>query len=109
MDIRGAMIHFRGDAFEEGDVEGAQKYMEDFAQHQTGKVGDITAGLEPRDFSDSPYIEAYTSENGRIVIELEPTQVEVIGTPIPRWNRFPSHGNSRTGIWQSFWARWHRS
>jgi hypothetical protein len=88
-DIRGAMIHFRGDAFEEGDVEGAQKYMEDFAQHQTGKVGDITAGLEPRDFSDSPYIEAYTSENGRIVIELEPTQVEVIGTPIPAMESFP--------------------
>ena len=45
-DIRGAAIHFRGDAFEEQDVEGAQKYMEGFAQHQTGNVGDITAGLE---------------------------------------------------------------
>ena len=51
--------------------------------HQTGKAGDITAGLPPIDYSSSPYLEIYSNQNGRIVIELEPAQVEVIGTPIP--------------------------
>ena len=82
-DIRGAKIYFRGDAYE-GDVpDDAGSYMSGFAQHQTGKAGDITAGLPPRDYSESPYIEIYGDINGRIVIELEPIQVEVIGQPIP--------------------------
>ena len=51
--------------------------------HQTGKVGDITAGLPPQDYSSSPYIEVHSNQNGRIVLELEPEQVQVIGTPIP--------------------------
>jgi hypothetical protein len=58
-DIRGAKIHFTGDA------------------------GDITAGLPPCDYGSSPYIEWYGHDNGRVVIELEPAQVEVIGRPIP--------------------------
>ena len=45
--------------------------------------------LNSRDYTDYPYIEVYASENGRIVIELEPTQVEVIGTPIPAMESFP--------------------
>ena len=57
--------------------------MEDFALQQTGKVGDITAGLPPADYVNYPYIEWYSDENGRVLIELEPAQVEVIGTPIP--------------------------
>jgi len=82
-DIRGAKIHFHGDAYE-GDIpEDANRYMEGFALHQTGKVGDITAGLPPRDYTDYPYIEIYGDINGRIVLELEPVQVEVIGKPIP--------------------------
>ena len=31
----------------------------------------------------NPYIEMYADQNGRIVLELEPDQVQVIGTPIP--------------------------
>ena len=49
----------------------------------TGKVGDITAGLPPQDYSATPYLEWYGDENGRVVIELAPDQVEVIGKPIP--------------------------
>ena len=82
-DIRGAKIHFTGDAYEDqADVDPGD-YLDGFAQHQTGKVGDITAGLPPADYVSYPYLEVYSDQNGRIVIELEQAQVEVIGTPIP--------------------------
>ena len=82
-DIRGAKICFTGDAYEDqADVDPGD-YFEGFAQHQTGNVGDITAGLPPQDYSTTPYLEWYGQENGRVVIELEPPQIEVIGTPIP--------------------------
>ena len=82
-DIRGAKIHFTGDAYEDqADVDG-EKYFEGFARHQTGKVGDITAGREPVDYVNYPYIEWYGHENGRVVIELAPVQIEVVGKPIP--------------------------
>jgi hypothetical protein len=80
-DIRGAKIHFVGQG--QKDDPAATKYMDGLAVHQTGKVGDITAGLPPRDYSSHPYIEIYSDQNGRIVLELEPRQVQVIGTPIP--------------------------
>ena len=83
-DIRGAKIHFEGDAYEDqADVDPGD-YLDGFAQHQTGKVGDMTAGLPPADYvSGYCYLEWYGNENGRVVIELESIQVEVIGTPIP--------------------------
>jgi hypothetical protein len=88
-DIRGAKIHFRGDAYEDqAEVEG-EKYFEGFALNQTGKVGDITAGRQPADYVDYPYIEWYSVQNGRIVIELEQVQIEVIGKPIPAMESFP--------------------
>jgi hypothetical protein len=80
-DIRGAKIHFSNDA--DADSDEAQRYMDGLASHQTGKTGDITAGLPPKDYVDYPYIEWYSDENGRVVIELEAVQVEVVGTPIP--------------------------
>jgi hypothetical protein len=36
-----------------------------------------------QDYSNYPYLEVYSDQNGRIVLELEPGQVQVIGTPIP--------------------------
>jgi hypothetical protein len=57
--------------------------MEDFAPQQTGRVGDITAGLPPVDYVNYPYVEWYSQENGRVVLELGADQVEVIGRPIP--------------------------
>lgn len=80
-DIRGAMIRLTGDG--NPDDPKAAGYMEGFDEHQTGKTGDITAGREPRDYVDYPYIEWYSEENGRVVIELDPEQVQVIGRPIP--------------------------
>ncbi len=80
-DIRGTKIHLAGNGYEEG--EKARKYMRCFSSNQTGKVGDITAGLPPQDYVAYPYIEWYGDENGRIVLELEPDQIIIIGTPIP--------------------------
>jgi hypothetical protein len=80
-DIRGAKIRLTGDG-QEGDARAAN-YMDRFAATQTGDVGDMTAGREPQDYSNYPYIEWYSDQNGRVVIELEPNQVEVIGQPIP--------------------------
>jgi len=57
--------------------------MDGLALQQTGKVGDITAGLPPQDYGTSPYLEWYSDDNGRVVIELERAQMEVIGTPVP--------------------------
>jgi len=82
-DIRGAKIHFTGDAYEDNTDIDSGDYFDGFARHQTGNVGDITAGLPPNDYGSTPYVEWFGQENGRVVIELEPAQVEVIGTPIP--------------------------
>ena len=80
-DIRGTKILLTGDGQEE-DVEAAS-YMDSFAKHQTGKVGDITVGLPPQDYGNSPCIEWYGDQNGRVVIELEPQQVKVVGNLLP--------------------------
>jgi len=83
-DIRGAKIHFTGDAYEDqADVDPGD-YFDGFAQHQTGKVGDMTAGLPPADYvAGYCYLEWYGDANGRVVIELQQAQVELIGMPIP--------------------------
>jgi hypothetical protein len=81
-DIRGAKICFRGDG--NADDPEAASFMDGFALKQTGKVGDMTAGKPPYDYGVRyPYLEIYGDDNGRIVLELEPEQVEVIGKPIP--------------------------
>jgi hypothetical protein len=86
-DIRGAKIHFIGDGRENDPT--AASYMDGMAVHQTGKVGDITAGLPPQDYVKYPYIEWYGEANGRVVIELEAGQVKVIGEPMPAMESFP--------------------
>ena len=82
-DIRGASIQLSGDAAQATDLNQAREYIQRFSLHQTGKVGDITAGLPPQDYSSYPYVEWYSNENGRVVLELRHEQVKVIGTPIP--------------------------
>jgi len=83
-DIRGAKVRLRGDG-ESANPKEAQKYMEGFAQHQTGNVGDMTAGLPPCDYGapGEAYFEWYGDNNGRIVIELGTDQVELLTQPIP--------------------------
>jgi len=80
-DIRGTKVRLRNPNPAERD--GSEKYLEGFSAVQTGEVGDMTAGLPPQDYVNYPYFEIYSEQNGRIVLELDPEQVEVIGTPIP--------------------------
>ena len=53
-DIRGAEVHFTGHAYEDNADIDSGDYFEGFAQHQTGKAGDITAGLPPFDYGRAP-------------------------------------------------------
>jgi hypothetical protein len=81
-DIRGAKIKFHNEQYRDADPQEAKRYRR-LEALQTGVVGDITAGLPPHDYGQSPYIEFYGDENGRVVIELDQSQLEIIGTPIP--------------------------
>ena len=81
-DIRGAAIKFIG-SDSEVTAEEAKRYLQNFALKQTGAAGDITAGLSPYDYGRLPYIEWFGKKNGRVVIELDSEQVEIVGTPIP--------------------------
>ena len=80
-DIRGAKIRLRGDA--NGSEAEAKRYLKGFNQHQTGNVGDMTAGLPPHDYGSTVYLEWYGEANGRVVLELDQDQIEIIGQPIP--------------------------
>jgi hypothetical protein len=81
-DIRGAKIHFK--SIPEGTEQEAAKYMTGFAEQQRGKVGDMTAGLEPADYvTGECYLEWFSDKNGRVVIELEQNKVRIIGKPLP--------------------------
>jgi hypothetical protein len=80
-DIRGTKVRLRNpNPTQDGD---RAKHLEDFSPTQTGNVGDMTAGLPPQDYVAYPYFEWYSEANGRVVLELDPEQVEVIGKPIP--------------------------
>jgi hypothetical protein len=81
-DIRGAKVRLQGDG-DTADPEKAKNYMQGFSATQTGKTGDMTAGKPPQDYSDYPYFEWYSENNGRCVLELEPDQVELLTQPIP--------------------------
>ncbi|MFA5863170.1 MAG: DUF2958 domain-containing protein [Phycisphaerae bacterium] len=80
-DIRGAKIRFTGEG--KADDPEAASYLEGFSLTQTGKVGDITSGGPPFDYGKDVYLEWFSTENGRVVIEPEPNRIEIIGTPIP--------------------------
>lgn len=80
-DIQGAKIYFKGDA--EGNDPEATSYMKGFAVRQTGKAGDMTAGLKPADYVHGYcYLEWYSEANGRVVLELAQSKVKVIGKPL---------------------------
>jgi hypothetical protein len=81
-DIRGTKVYLRN-AYPELPTGNRVKNLESFSAVQTGEVGDMTAGLPPQDYVDHPYFEWYSEASGRVVLELDPDQVEVIGKPIP--------------------------
>jgi hypothetical protein len=92
-DIRGAVVCLSGrPALVDPAV--AQEYMQGFASLQCGNVGDITAGKEPVDYVDYPYIEWYSAVNGRVVLELEPEQMRIVGVPLDWRKEEPTDVNA---------------
>jgi hypothetical protein len=102
-DIRGAKVHLTGDG--QSDDPEATDYMDGFASQQTGETGDMTAGLPPHDYGIRPYFEVYGDDNGRVVIELEPDQVQVIGRPIPACESDPIPRTEQARKMANFLAR----
>ena len=91
-DIRGSKIKLTGEGVNRAVRGDGQNYMKGFSTIQNGDVGDITAGLpigkdqdgkSVYDYSSYPYIEWYSDKNGRCVLELEPSQIEIVTRPIP--------------------------
>lgn len=109
-DIRGAKIRFHNpnpsEASQGGPDQGNSpgSYMDGFSPIQTGKVGDITAGLPPADYLRRPYVEWYSHQNGRVVLEMSPEQVEVIGKPIPAIESDPISREEQAANMASFLA-----
>jgi hypothetical protein len=59
-------------------------YMDGMAVEQMGEAGDIAAGLPVNGqypYVAYPYIEWYSEYNGRVVLELDPSQVAVVEPP----------------------------
>ena len=88
-DIRGAKVRLRGDG-ELANTKESAKYLKAFSKLQKGNVGDMTAGKKPADYTNYPYFEWYSEDNGRVVIELEPDQVEILTQPIPACESDPA-------------------
>ncbi len=104
-DIRGTKLELLGapDAILHGDE--ARRYLTGFCSVQTGKVGDITAGLPPHDYVRYPYIEWYSEENGRVVLEYDASRVHVIGSPIPYGESFPTSREQQASNMAEFLRR----
>ncbi|MHB9068775.1 MAG: DUF2958 domain-containing protein [Sedimentisphaerales bacterium] len=81
-DIRGARVRLRGEG-ESANQEESAKYLDGLSLLQKGNAGDMTAGKEPVDYVNYPYFEWYSEDNGRVVLEFEPEQVELLTQPIP--------------------------
>jgi hypothetical protein len=91
-DIRGSKIKLTGEGVNR-EVGNHKNYMSGFSTVQTGSVGDITAGLptgkdlekgvDTYEYTSYPYIEWYSDKNGRCVLELDHSQIEIVTRPIP--------------------------
>jgi len=75
-DIAGCRIRFTNP-----DAGGDPEYMKHFGTTQKGKTGDITAGLPPYPYLRYGYIEWYEDDNGRVVLEIEPSLIKVVEGP----------------------------
>lgn len=105
-DIRGTKIRLQNldvDTTTSGPC--AMPRMKGFSPVQTGKVGDMTAGREPVDYVSHPYIEWYSEQNGRVVLELDPGMVKVIGEPAPHEEEEPVSRERQAKNMRQFLAR----
>ncbi len=83
-DIRGAKIELSNDKYLEQEEQQAKEYFDGFSEVQKGSVGDMTAGVgEGADYVNSGYIEWYSANNGRVVIELDSDKIKLLSQPIP--------------------------
>jgi len=119
-DIRGKVIRLRNPNPSEKNehLEREGTYMEDFSPVQMGTVGDLTAGL-PLGLDDNgepsfaycpyPYIEWYGA-NGRVVLELVPSQVEIVdGTKVLKVRRAAREYQTEAEMIQHFASLFERS
>jgi len=82
-DIRGRKIHVFNDNPSDryDNPKSKLSYIDGLSTHQKGEVGDITAGKKVNGkcpYVDYPYIEWYSDRNGRVVLELDTSQIEII-------------------------------
>ena len=82
-DIRGKRIKLTNanPKYIDGELDKNITCMDGFSEVQDGGVGDITAGIPVNGtvpYVDYPYIEWYSEENGRVVLELNHKQIEII-------------------------------
>lgn len=103
-DIRGAILRLKNPQPTEDEAE-ARRYMKAFATLQEGDVGDITAGLPPQDYVAYPYVEWYSTENGRVVLEFDQRNVEVVGTPLPWETAQPVDRGEQEALMERFVKR----
>ena len=101
-DIRGAKIRLSNP--DPAGREESRARMEGFRAVQVGQAGDITAGRPPHDYVRHPYIEWYSEGNGRVVLELESDQVEVVGNPIPYLESEPVSREEQARLFTGFVA-----
>jgi hypothetical protein len=83
VDIRGKKIRMSNpDPRERNEeLESCGSYMDGMEMIQEGDVGDITAGIPVNGkvpHLSYPYIEWFSKANGRVVLELDPSQIEIV-------------------------------
>jgi hypothetical protein len=80
-DLQGRRFRLSNPEPRERHPDESGSYVDGIVPHQHGDTGDMTAGDPPRDYVDYPYIEWY-AYNGRVVLELERSQLQIL-TPEP--------------------------
>jgi hypothetical protein len=104
-DIRGTKVRLRNPNPSDQGRDGDRPYLEGFSPIQTGEAGDMTAGLPPADYvSGYVYLEWYSEQNGRVVLELDQDQIEVVGKPIPAVESDPISRAEQEGKMAKFLA-----
>jgi len=82
-DIRGRILHIWNDHPTDMGIDGSlgrieKGFIDSLRARQTGKVGDITL----QHAQGHAYVEWYSDSNGRVVLEIPPTQYAVIGPAV---------------------------
>ena len=110
-DIRGSKIKIIAKNPDFSNVEEAENYMQVFAKKQTVDVGDMTAGIatgkneqgeDTYEYVSYPYFEWYGKANGRVVLELDCNEIELITSPIPVLESNPINRETQSKLMGNF-------